>query len=53
MDSPTIMCNQCYKRQDYRGQAVCNHCGKRLNNWSVASQLMIQKFKEALEREKK
>lgn len=39
---PRIYCNSCNKTQDYRGQANCIHCGRRLNNWSVASQLKVQ-----------
>jgi len=40
---PKISCNKCNMTQDYRGQADCIHCNQRLNNWSVASQLSLQK----------
>lgn len=31
--------NSCGKRQEYRGQVNCDHCKKRLNHWSIASQI--------------
>jgi len=40
---PRVYCNRCNMTQDYRGQADCIHCNQRLNNWSVASQLSLQK----------
>jgi hypothetical protein len=41
---PKITCNRtgCWKVQEYRGQKDCIHCQKPLNNWSVASQLLVK-----------
>ena len=41
---PRVSCNHCSMVQDYRGQANCLHCEKRLNNWSVASQLKTRRI---------
>ena len=43
---PTIACNSCNLSQAYRGQADCIHCHRRLQNWSVASQLIVWKNKQ-------
>lgn len=40
---PRIVCQKCNMSQTYHGQLCCTSCGKRLNNWSVASQLALQK----------
>lgn len=45
---PRIVCKDCNLSQPYRGQPNCLHCGKRLSNWSVASQLRIAEEKEVL-----
>lgn len=42
---PKITCNKCNYVQAYRGQANCIHCQKRLNNWSIVSQLKNQRQK--------
>ncbi len=44
----SIRCSQCNALQDWKAQVVCDYCGRRLNNWSVAVQLMLQvdKLKE-------
>jgi hypothetical protein len=36
--------------QNYRGQANCMHCGRRLNNWHVASQLKLHNEKAQLKK---
>lgn len=43
---PRIVCKDCNKSQNWIGQTTCQHCGKRLSNWSVASQLRIQAEKD-------
>lgn len=48
---PKIRCQRCGKEQQYHGQADCEHCKVRLNNWSVASQLRIQTLQEEDRRE--
>lgn len=43
--TPTVKCNRpsCFSPpQPYTGQKECNFCHKRLNDWSVASQLATQ-----------
>lgn len=39
---PTVSCKSCNLLQCYRGQQNCIHCGRRLSDWHVASQLRIQ-----------
>jgi hypothetical protein len=44
-----VTCNRhgCWKVQQYRGQKECIHCGQKLNDWSVASQLRVQRLPQA------
>ena len=39
---PEICCHRCFKKQMWRKQTNCLHCGVRLNGWQVASQLATQ-----------
>ena len=43
---PTIVCNSCNLSQPYRKQAECIHCQRRLQHWSVQSQLKIWENKQ-------
>lgn len=39
---PTVVCKSCNIRQTWRNQENCTSCGRRMSNWSVASQLTLQ-----------
>lgn len=41
-----IVCSHCSASQVWHTQTECDSCHKRLQNWSVASQLHLQKVKE-------
>lgn len=47
---PQVYCSHCYRTQAYRSQGDCIHCGRRLNAWSVRSQLSAKE--EVHERQK-
>lgn len=46
---PEIVCQKCYIIQTFNGQVNCKSCGKRLNDWSVKSQLQLGKWEKQME----
>ena len=47
---PRVSCQKCFLAQDFRSQENCIHCGARLNNWHIASQLQHQAIERKDER---
>lgn len=46
MNKPRIIkCQKCNQSQDWNRQINCVSCGKRLNDWSVATQLGIEPWR--------